>query len=73
MKSVFSPPKVCPVVADPQPDCFCVSLTSQRIVQVLNYCCDRFVECSIFLRLHPRGVHEQSAAVDASAAGQGEE
>lgn len=73
MESVISHRKVCPLVADPQPDCFCASLTSQRIVQVMNYCCDRFVECAIFLRLHPEGGPEPSAAVEASAEGQGEE
>ena len=73
MNPAYSHQKVCPLVANPLPECFCASLTSQRIIQVMNYCCDRFAECPIFLRLHPRGVHEQSAAVDSSAAGQGEE
>lgn len=42
--------KVCPMVANPQPDCFCVSLTSLGIFQVVDFCCDRFIECAIFLR-----------------------
>lgn len=42
--------KVCPLVADPAPECFCTNLTSQTIIQVVDVCCDRFQECGIFLR-----------------------
>lgn len=73
MGSGISRRKVCPVVADPQPDCFCASMTSQRIVQVMNYCCDRFVECAIFLRQYPGGEQEPPAVGAAAAEGQGEE
>lgn len=50
MKTGLSHKNICPLVADPAPDCFCSTLTSQTIIQMVDYCCDRFLECKIFLR-----------------------
>lgn len=50
MESGSSHKNICPLVADPAPDCFCATLTSQTIIQMVDYCCGRFLECGIFLR-----------------------
>lgn len=50
MKPELSHKNICPLVADPDPDCFCTNLTSQTIIQMVDYCCDRFQECGIYRR-----------------------
>lgn len=50
MHSALNHRTVCPLVANPRPECFCSTLTSQTIIQVVHYCCDRFLECAVFLR-----------------------
>ena len=59
MDGLFSHRRVCPLVIDPQPDCYCNQLTSQRIVQIVSFCCDRFHECVIYRRLQAGSQRDQ--------------
>ena len=62
MSAVHRQRRVCPLVTEPQPDCFCTSLTSQKIIEVVAYCCDRFEDCAIYRRQHQGAAPGQVAA-----------
>jgi hypothetical protein len=41
----------CPVLEDPEPDCYCLKLTSLNIPRAVHYCLRDFRDCPIYLRL----------------------
>ena len=43
--------KVCPVLMDPDPDCYCFDLSSMKIPYAIKYCLRDFRECDIFQRI----------------------
>ena len=74
MTPAFAHSKICPLVTEQRPECFCTSLTSQKIIQTLDYCCDRFIECTIFLRHRPEGRSEENpSSAHPAAEGEGAE
>jgi hypothetical protein len=40
----------CPVLDDPEPDCYCLDLTSQQIQKAIQYCLGNFRQCPIYMR-----------------------
>jgi hypothetical protein len=42
--------KTCPVLENPELDCYCLNLTSLGIQQAVHYCLDNFLECPIYKR-----------------------
>lgn len=62
MSAIHGQHQICPLVAKPVPDCFCFNLTSQRIIDVLAYCCDRFEDCVIYRRQSPAAVEGKAAS-----------
>jgi hypothetical protein len=47
--------KFCPVLSDPEPDCYCFNLDSQRITFALKYCQGNYLACDIYQRVINRG------------------
>ena len=43
--------KMCPVLPDPEPDCYCLDLTSMKIPYAVKYCQRDFRECDIYQRV----------------------
>lgn len=43
--------KFCPVLIDPEPDCYCFNLNSQNIAFALKYCQGNYVACDIYQRV----------------------
>jgi hypothetical protein len=43
--------KMCPVLPDPEPDCYCLDLTSMKIPYAVKYCLRDFRECDIYQRV----------------------
>jgi hypothetical protein len=53
--SILSTPEVrgkrtCPVLENPEPDCYCLNLTSLQIQKALQYCLGNFGQCPIYQR-----------------------
>ena len=42
--------ETCPVLDDPEPDCYCLKLTSLSIPRAVHYCLRDFRNCPIYLR-----------------------
>ena len=42
---------MCPLVRDPQRECYCYDMTSQKIPAALYYCSGKFEECIIHQRI----------------------
>ncbi len=40
----------CPLVVNPDPDCYCVDLTSRSIRLVLDYCKVNYKKCDIYMQ-----------------------
>jgi len=43
--------KMCPILDDPQPDCYCIEMTSMKILYAVRYCLRDFRECDIYRRM----------------------
>lgn len=41
----------CPVLENPEPECYCLDLTSLSILQAVYYCLGNFWECPIYQRV----------------------
>ena len=41
----------CPVLENPDPNCYCWNLTSLTITQAVYYCLHNFRECPIYQRI----------------------
>ena len=41
---------VCPVLENPEPDCYCLNMTSLTIPKAVQYCLSDFRECPIYKR-----------------------
>jgi hypothetical protein len=40
----------CPVLENPEPDCYCLNLTSLTIPMAVQYCLNDFRQCPIYKR-----------------------
>ena len=40
--------EMCPVLDDPEPDCYCLNLTSLEIPKAVQYCLRDFRQCPIY-------------------------
>jgi hypothetical protein len=47
--------KVCPVLMDPDPDCYCFDLSSMKIPNAVKYCLHDFRGCDIYQRIVKEG------------------
>jgi hypothetical protein len=43
--------KICPILDNPEPDCHCFAMTSQKIPYVVKYCMRYFKACEIYQRV----------------------
>ena len=41
---------LCPLLENPQPDCYCLSLSSLNIPKAVHYCLRDFRKCPIYQR-----------------------
>ena len=41
---------MCPLLENPQPDCYCLKLNSLNIPRAVHYCLRDFRDCPIYLR-----------------------
>ena len=41
--------ETCPVFYNPEPDCYCLNLTSQTIPKAIEFCLKDFRQCPIYL------------------------
>ena len=39
---------MCPILDDPQPNCYCIDMTSMKIPYAVKYCLRDFRECEIY-------------------------
>ena len=62
MSAIHGQHRICPLVAKPDPECLCLNLTSQRIIDVVAFCCDRFESCVIYRRQSPAAVEDKAAS-----------
>ena len=42
--------RLCPVLESPEPDCYCLNLSSQAISLAVRFCIRNFRECPIYKR-----------------------
>ena len=47
--------EMCPVLMDPDPDCYCFDLSSMKIPYAVKYCLQDFRECDIYQRVVKEG------------------
>jgi len=47
--------KMCPVLKDPEPDCYCIDMTSMKILYAVKFCMRNFRQCDIFQRVFGEG------------------
>ena len=40
----------CPVLEDPEPDCYCLSLNSYNVPNIIRFCIKDFKDCPIHIR-----------------------
>ena len=43
--------RFCPLIDNPEPDCYCANLTSQKIPLALLFCQENYRECDIYQRV----------------------
>ena len=43
--------KFCPLLSNPEPDCYCFNLNSQKIAYALDYCQGNYLACDIYQRV----------------------
>ena len=41
---------MCPLLENPEPDCYCLSLSSRNIPKAVHFCLRDFRECPIYKR-----------------------
>lgn len=41
----------CPVLGDPEPDCYCLDLASLQIQMAIQYCLGNFIQCPIYKQI----------------------
>ncbi len=41
---------ICPLVENPEPECYCVDLTSRSIRLILNYCKVNYKRCDVYVK-----------------------
>ncbi|MEE4263842.1 MAG: hypothetical protein V2I56_14210 [Desulfobacteraceae bacterium] len=47
--------EMCPLLMDPDPDCYCLDLSSLKIPYAIKYCLHDFRECDIYQRVFNDG------------------
>jgi hypothetical protein len=47
--------RICPLVEDPDGDCYCFNMNSHKIRLVVHYCQRSFEECKIYKRIQKDG------------------
>ena len=47
--------KTCPILDNPEPDCYCFNMTSQKIPFIVKYCLRYFRACDIYQRVQKGG------------------
>lgn len=47
--------KMCPVLADPLPECYCFDMTSMKVPYAIKYCLKDFLACDIYQRVAAEG------------------
>jgi len=40
--------KLCPILADPLPECYCFDITSMKIIHAIKYCLNDYLACEIY-------------------------
>jgi hypothetical protein len=52
----YSPNEGCPVLDNPAPDCYCLSLNSFNVPKIIRFCMKDFKECPIYKKYigHPQ-------------------
>jgi len=43
--------KMCPILNNPQPNCYCIDMTSMKIPYAVKYCLQDFRQCDIYQRV----------------------
>jgi hypothetical protein len=61
VKHISRPSSICPFVAAPFPECYCIDTNSLKISLAVRYCMGRYVECDLFQLLITEG-HCQAKA-----------
>ena len=46
--------RMCPILDDPQPNCYCMDMTSMKIPYAVKYCLRGFRECEIYRGLYKK-------------------
>ncbi len=46
---------LCPVLDNPEPDCYCLDMTSRKIPYAVRFCLGDFRECDIYQRVVKAG------------------
>jgi len=47
--------KFCPLLGNPEPDCYCFNLNSLAIASALKYCQGNYLACNIYQRVKSKG------------------
>ena len=47
--------KMCPILADPLPECYCIDMTSMKIPYAIKYCLFEYKDCDIYRRIQKEG------------------
>jgi hypothetical protein len=58
---------ICPIIDNPEPDCFCRDMNSLTIPYTVKYCLRHFRACSIYQRVLREGKASKVYAVSVSA------
>jgi hypothetical protein len=58
---------VCPILDNPEPDCFCADMNSLTIPYIVKYCLRHFRACSIYQGALREGKSSTANAVSVSA------
>ena len=48
--------RLCPVLKNPEPDCYCMNLSSQAISLAVRFCILNYTKCDIYLHLMDKGL-----------------
>jgi hypothetical protein len=43
--------RTCPVLENPEPDCYCLDMASLQIHMAIQYCLGNFTQCPIYRRI----------------------
>jgi hypothetical protein len=58
---------ICPILDNPEPDCYCSDMNSLTIPYIAKYCLRHFRACSIYQRVLKEGKASKVYAVSVSA------